>query len=145
VRVLFSACCESGLTRIGLGCRSGSRLAYGLLSTLVWALMVTSNQLGYNRIISDSISNTSRHGNVKQSLSGLCATVLRRTGKVLACINATWIVVACVLECTDVYQSCWCNSDVLFLGSHAYSVMLWTRNDIHAYWTPLVTSRNFWR
>ncbi|KAJ7205883.1 hypothetical protein C8J57DRAFT_1030760, partial [Mycena rebaudengoi] len=61
--------------------------------------------------------------NVKQSLSGLCATVLRRTGKVLACINATWIVVACVLEFTDVYQSCWCNSDVLLLGSHAYSVM----------------------
>ncbi|KAJ7833619.1 hypothetical protein B0H14DRAFT_3142558 [Mycena olivaceomarginata] len=124
----------------GLGCRSASRLAYGILSTVIWALMVTSNRLSYNWIISDSISDTSRHGNVKQSLSGLFAIVLRRTGKVLSCINATWIVVACVLECTDVYQSCWCNSDVLYLGSHAYSVMLWTREDFQAFWTPLMTS-----
>ncbi|KAJ7342854.1 hypothetical protein DFH08DRAFT_925191 [Mycena albidolilacea] len=124
----------------GLGCRSASRLAYGILSIVIWALMVTSNRSSYNWIISDSISDTSRHGNVKQSLSRLFAIVLRRTGKVLSCINATWIVVTFVLECTDVYQSCWCNSDVLYLGSHAYSVMLWTREDFHAFWTPLVTS-----
>ncbi|KAJ6592640.1 hypothetical protein B0H19DRAFT_1010213 [Mycena capillaripes] len=119
----------------GLGCRSGNRLVYGLLSTVVWAMLVISNRLSYNSIIS-----TSQHGAATRSLSDKCATILTRTAKILACINAIWIVLGCALEFASVYDSCWCNSTVLSLGYRAYSVMLLTQNDILKYWIPLVTS-----
>ncbi|KAJ6592629.1 hypothetical protein B0H19DRAFT_920809 [Mycena capillaripes] len=119
----------------GFGCRSGSRLVYGLLSTVVWAMLVLSNWLSHNSIIS-----TSQHGAAKRSLSDKCVTILTRTAKILACLNAIWIVLSCALEFSSAYYFCWCTSDVISLGSRAYSVMMLTQEDILQYWTTLITS-----
>jgi hypothetical protein len=63
---------------------------------------------------------------------------LRRLGKLLAAVNATWIVLVCLFQFTGVYDTCWCNSSVLYLGKHAYSVWIFTPADIAAFWYPVV-------
>ncbi|KAJ6628317.1 hypothetical protein B0H10DRAFT_1940513 [Mycena sp. CBHHK59/15] len=112
---------------IGLSCRSGSFLIYATVSTLVWILLVLSSVPNY------TVSTHRRKGLTAR----VCATIaLHRISKILAAMNALWIVLICLFQFTGLYDTCWCNSSVLHLGSRAYSLWILTPADIQAFWPP---------
>lgn len=106
----------------GLGCRSGAYILYGVVSTLVWATLVTSSALAHYAtqpvdIYGDGVYPRSTRFAARLSI------ILRRLGKVLATGNAVWIVLACILQFSSFFDRCYCNSSVLGLGSFAYDVI----------------------
>ncbi|KAJ6589768.1 hypothetical protein B0H19DRAFT_924057 [Mycena capillaripes] len=111
---------------VGLSCRSGSYLLYACASTLVWAMLILSSFLSWH-----SRSRTS-------PLAARAAVFLRRSGKILAAMNAAWIVSTCFFQFTGVYDSCFCTSSVIYLGARAYSVSILTTAEIDALWYPVV-------
>ncbi|KAJ7112476.1 hypothetical protein C8R44DRAFT_710993 [Mycena epipterygia] len=115
--------------RIGLSCRSGSLLLYACVSTLAWIMLVVSSVLTSTN---HEASKSRRH-----SRSVVVAIFLRRSGKLLAASNAVWLVLLCVLQFIGVYDTCWCNSSVLYLGRRAYSIWILTPSDIDAMWYPV--------
>ncbi|KAJ7198807.1 hypothetical protein GGX14DRAFT_536624 [Mycena pura] len=107
----------------GLGCRSGAYLLYGALSTLVWMLLVTSSTLAHYSaqptLDVEGLLSYTRASRVAGSL----AIALRRMGKLLATVNAVWIVLACIFQFSSFFDRCYCNSSVLGLGRAAYDVV----------------------
>ena len=65
------------------------------------------------------------------SITGTLAVILRRAGKVIAALNAVWIVFANVAEFSNLFDNCWCQSCVLSLGTaRAYNVIQATTADL---------------
>ncbi|KAL1747510.1 hypothetical protein HDZ31DRAFT_80355 [Schizophyllum fasciatum] len=140
----------------GLGCRSGAYLLYGLLSTLVWLIMVLSSILAHYSTIpsqpyigkagpsyempeaaassSSALPSSSVQSGRPQgaypSISATLAIALRRTGKLLATANTCFVIVACVFQFSNFFNRCYCNSSVLAHGAAAYDVMELTAGDI---------------
>ncbi|KAI0029078.1 hypothetical protein K488DRAFT_57203 [Vararia minispora EC-137] len=105
---------------IGLGCRSASYLVYVISATFIWAIMISSSFLAY---YAASVPKRPSGAPPSARTVGIAAIVLRRVGKLLAALNAIWIVLACMFQFSSFYSRCWCNSDVLSLGSRAYDVI----------------------
>ncbi|KAJ7702648.1 hypothetical protein B0H17DRAFT_1167074, partial [Mycena rosella] len=95
-----------------LACRSGSYLIYGLASSLIWGMLMASSRLSSRSLLSRSPPQRTPD---RLSFSVQCAIIMRRTTKVLACMNAIWIVFTCGLQFAGRYDTCWCNSSVLYL------------------------------
>ncbi|KAJ7621063.1 hypothetical protein FB45DRAFT_928236 [Roridomyces roridus] len=112
----------------GLACRSGSYLIYGVMSTLIWMLLVASSVLAHF---------LRRYMHTKSTrLAGILAIILRRTAKVLAALNTAWIVLACLFQFASFFDRCWCNSSVFYLGKRAYNVIDVTSHDVAALNAP---------
>ncbi|KAJ7449294.1 hypothetical protein FB451DRAFT_755375 [Mycena latifolia] len=121
----------------GLACRSGSYLIYGFLSTLVWMLLVTSSALAHYSTF--TVSFKGRYMHTKSTrVAGILAIILRRLGKILASINACWIVLACLFQFGRFFDRCWCNSSVFYLGKNAYNVIDVTPEDVAALNAPWI-------
>jgi hypothetical protein len=56
---------------------------------------------------------------VSLALSGC----LRRMGKLLAIANAGWVITTCILQYSDIYDTCFCNSSMITRGAAAYITM----------------------
>ena len=64
-------------------------------------------------------------------VAGTLAVIFRRMGKFIASLNAIWIVFANVAEFSNLFDNCWCNSDVLSLGyARGYNVIQATTADL---------------
>lgn len=115
----------------GLGCSSGSYVLYALTSTVIWALMVLSSAMAHYATIPP---HQQQHAQFDASTSGaaLASVALRRVGKLLAALNAIWIVVTCLLQLMGIFNSCYCNSSVLGLGSKAYTVIIFNQGDMQS-------------
>ncbi|KZV67014.1 hypothetical protein PENSPDRAFT_744607 [Peniophora sp. CONT] len=113
----------------GLGCRSGAYILYAVTGTIIWLLMVLSSFLSYYAATSNS---SPVHTLSSARVAAILSTGFRRIGKVLAILNATWIVVVCVFQFASFFDRCYCNSSVLGLGRGAYDVINFTANDVHA-------------
>lgn len=113
---------------IGLGCRSGSYLLYGVIGTIVWVCLLTSQLLSHEimlRYQREHIRNPSMDfrlphdpNNPNQYTrdrghSTLCAAavILRYTGKFLAIINTLWLIISSLLEFVGGFDNCWCEGD----------------------------------
>jgi hypothetical protein len=107
----------------GLSCRSGSYLMYASVSTIVWVLLVISSVLSSGPNPSSHLQQTS--------------VFLRRSGKSLAVLNSAWIILICIFQFAGVYDTCWCNGSVLYLGSRSYTVWIMTPADIAEFWYPV--------
>ncbi|GBE87040.1 hypothetical protein SCP_1002870 [Sparassis crispa] len=115
---------------IGLGCRSGAYLIYGIVSTMVWLILITSSALAHHAS-PRSYHASSPLANMRSvRLAGMLAIALRRVGKTLAFMNAVWIVLACVFQFSNVFDRCYCNSSVTGLGRNAYDVLVNTETDL---------------
>ncbi|KAF8996104.1 hypothetical protein BDQ17DRAFT_1392086 [Cyathus striatus] len=113
----------------GLGCRSSSYLAYGILSTVAWFLLIVSSILSHYVVSFESVNGKQRR--ISQVyVARMLAILLRRIGKFTASINAIWIVVLCMFQFTNFYDTCYCNSSVLGLGSSAYNVIILVKDDL---------------
>ncbi|KAJ7139079.1 hypothetical protein C8R44DRAFT_837667 [Mycena epipterygia] len=106
----------------GISCRAGSYLIYGVNATIVWILLVTSSGLAHYSTFTRTYNDRYLHTQSTR-LAGVISIVLRRTGKVLAALNATWIVLVCLLQFSSFFSRCWCNSSVFSLGKSAYNVI----------------------
>ncbi|KAF7340430.1 hypothetical protein MVEN_01963100 [Mycena venus] len=92
---------------IGIGCRSGSYLIYGIAATLSWLLLVLSNLVSHavmQRLEQD------RKGGSLGILGGIAVTT-RFTGKALAVLNAGWLIASSILEDIGTFQTCWCQTN----------------------------------
>ena len=126
---LFGA--EPSLLLLGLGCRSASYLAYGALSTLVWMMLLTSSILTYYSI--NAPTHTFQDNFILPLLVWVARRLsifLRRLGKLIAALNAVWIVVTGLLLFGNFYDRCYCNSSVMRLGKHAYDVIFLVPGDM---------------
>jgi len=106
----------------GLGCRSGAFLIYGGVATLIWVMLVLSSFLSH-------YSTTTRRNTLARVTRQL-SIILRRLGKILALINAIWIVVLCLFQFGKFFERCWCDSCVLGLGTKAFNEINFVGDDI---------------
>ena len=116
----------------GLGCRSGSYVVYGGISTMILVAMLLSSYLAYyakvrqgDGIIPDRWFNST-------ALAKGLVTFLRRISIVAAGCNSLFIILAGVFQFSNFYDTCYCNSSVLGRGSrHAYSTIAPSNNYYH--------------
>ncbi|KAJ6551672.1 hypothetical protein B0H19DRAFT_1264320 [Mycena capillaripes] len=121
----------------GLACRSGSYLIYGVNSTLVWILLVTSSGLAHYSTFTVSFKGRYMHTKATR-MAGVFSIILRRVGKVLASLNAVWILLACLFQFSSFFDRCWCNSSVFYLGKNAYNVIDVKPEDVAALNAPWI-------
>ena len=108
----------------GIGCRSGTYILYGIISTMIWLALLLSSYLShyanvrYDRgVVPGSWLNSA---NLAEGL----ATFLRRLSILVAGCNTLGIVLACVFQFSNFYSTCYCNSSVLGRGSkRAYYII----------------------
>jgi hypothetical protein len=122
---------------LGLACRSGSYLIYGVNSTLVWILLATSSMLAHYSTF--TLSFKGRYVHTKSTrFAGILSIILRRLGKILASLNTVWIILACLFQFGSVFDRCWCNSSVFYLRNHAYNVIHVGPEDVAALNSPWI-------
>jgi hypothetical protein len=117
---------------LGLGCRSASYILYGVLSTLVWMMLLTSSILTFystNTPAQLSRRYLASKLNLRFRVTRFLAICLRRFGKMIAILNTLWILATSILQFTGSYDRCYCNSSVLGLGKSAYNVIALTPGD----------------
>ncbi|KAG1728556.1 hypothetical protein EDB19DRAFT_1746441 [Suillus lakei] len=109
---------------VGLGCRSLGYLIYGALATIVWAMLVMSSILSHH---ASSYSDRPRSpfSSITIRLVKVVSNLLRWGGKLVAIVNAIWIIAAGMLQFTSIYDNCYCNSSVLGRGAqYAYDIIV---------------------
>ncbi|KDR79636.1 hypothetical protein GALMADRAFT_137430 [Galerina marginata CBS 339.88] len=114
---------------IGLGCRSASYVAYAGVSTLVWAILLISSILAYYSTAHSTPNEGDSLRPTRSRIAGSISIFLRRLGKVVGMLNALWIVAMGIMQFSGIYDRCYCNSSVFFLGKNAYNVITLTQDD----------------
>jgi hypothetical protein len=106
--------------RQGIGCRTMGYFLYGVMSTLIWMMLLMSSILAhYSAAYSHRPPPSAR---VALALSHC----LRWTGKLCAVINFFLVVLACVFQYSNFYDRCFCNSSVFSRRGGAYAVIIET-------------------
>lgn len=97
----------------GIGCRSGGYALYGGFATLVWILLTASMFFSHAALLRYQREHRNtpaidfrKHNTRTWGHSALCgAAVLTRVlGKLIAALNAFWLVLSSLLEYTGVYD-----------------------------------------
>jgi hypothetical protein len=87
-------------------------------------MLLTSSILTY---CSTNTPTHSFHGHAILALRGRIARwlsiFLRRLGKLIAGLNALWIVATGLFQFSSFYDRCYCNSSVTGLSKYAYNVI----------------------
>ncbi|KAF9060608.1 hypothetical protein BDP27DRAFT_1339386 [Rhodocollybia butyracea] len=91
---------------VGLGCRSGGYLIYGIAATVSWLMLVFSNLISHE--VMQRLEVRDQRG--MHGLRGL-AVITRITGKTIAIFNAVWLIASSVMEDIGAFQTCWCDTD----------------------------------
>ncbi|KAJ7264121.1 hypothetical protein B0H12DRAFT_274609 [Mycena haematopus] len=100
---------EYNTPAVGLGCRSGSYLIYGVAATVSWFLLVCS-QFCSHELMKRLERDPHRQTVGDRILAGL-AVVTRVVGKAIAIANAGWLITLSVLEEIGAFQTCLCQTD----------------------------------
>ncbi|EIW75018.1 hypothetical protein CONPUDRAFT_66805 [Coniophora puteana RWD-64-598 SS2] len=114
---------------VGLACRSLSLLTYGLLSTMIWMMMLASSVAAHYAISHhqddyDPLFNHVHH------IWKRAADVFRLIGQVLAVLNSIIFFSIPVLEFANLFDNCYYDSSVLGLGrAGAYNVVTLLNSD----------------
>ena len=108
----------------GLGCRSGSYILYGIVSTMIWAASLLSSCLAdYAKARYDRSATPRSRFNSASLVKGL-ATLLRRLATFAAYCNSIGVILACVFQFSNFFSTCYCNSSVLGRGAaNAYNII----------------------
>ncbi|KAG1728557.1 hypothetical protein EDB19DRAFT_157705 [Suillus lakei] len=101
-----------------IGCRSMGYLLYGVISTLVWMMLLMSSILAHY--------STADPRQLSARVALAFSHVLRWMGKLLAIINFFLVVLACVFQYSSFYDRCYCNSSVFSRQGAAYAVIIET-------------------
>lgn len=133
----------------GLGCRSGSYLIYGGLATVTFFFLVCSmflSHAGMLRLQKQTLSTPAADGDGDQDqgqhslrrscsslwckLLGISAVILRVAGKLLAIVNAVWLLLSTFFELVGFYESCTCNGMPWWLKEKAWVLLFKTDVDL---------------
>ena len=107
----------------GLGCRSGSYILYGIVSTMIWLGLLLSSYLAHFAKVRHDHGVPRAGLNIVTVAEGL-STFLRRLSIMAAGCNTLCIILACVFQFSNFYSTCYCNSSVLGRGGqHAYNII----------------------
>lgn len=98
---------------VGLGCRSLSYLLYGVVSTIIWMMLLISS------ILAHYYAAYSYRASLSERVALACSHSLRRMGKLLAIANSVWVVMMCILQYSGFYHTCWCSSNMIHTGKTA--------------------------
>ncbi|KAF9786458.1 hypothetical protein BJ322DRAFT_788732 [Thelephora terrestris] len=108
----------------GLGCRSGTYILYGAVSTTIWLTLLLSSYLAHCAKVQHDHGDPSRSRLNSANLAEGLATFLRRLATFAAFCNTICIIGACVFQFSDTFSNCYCNSSVLGRGAqHAFNVI----------------------
>jgi len=101
----------------GLGCQSLTYIIYGVVSTVIWMMLLVSSILAhYSAAYSRRVSLPAR---VALALSHW----LRWMAKLLAIVNSMWAVALCAIAYSNVFNTYFCNSSMFSRGKGAYNVL----------------------
>ncbi|KAG1766415.1 hypothetical protein EDD22DRAFT_355853 [Suillus occidentalis] len=95
---------------VGLGCRSLSYLLYGVVSTIIWMMLLISS------ILAHYSAAYSYRASLSERVALACSHSLRRMGKLLAIANSLWVILMCILQYSGFYSTCFCNSNMIHRG-----------------------------
>ena len=108
----------------GFGCRSGTYVLYGVISTMIWFTLMLSSYLAHCAKVRHARGDLPRPGFNSANLARSLATFLRRLSTFVAVCNTLCIILACVFQFSDVYSTCYCNSSVLGRGAkYAFDII----------------------
>ena len=108
----------------GLGCRSGSYIIYGIVSTMIWLGLLSSSYLAHYAKVRHDSGVVPGSGFNSINLAKNLATFLRRLSILTASCNALYVIIVCVFQFSNFYSTCYCNSSVLGRGSqHAFNII----------------------
>ncbi|KAJ7449314.1 hypothetical protein FB451DRAFT_756169 [Mycena latifolia] len=121
----------------GIGCRAGSYVVYGVLSTVIWMMLVASSVLAHYSTFTATFND--RYVHTKSTrMAGITSIVLRRTAKTLASLNSIWIVLACLLQFSSFFDRCFCNSSIFTLGKRGFNAIDILSSDVAALTAPWI-------
>jgi hypothetical protein len=126
---------------IGIGCRSFVYMTYTLISTFCCILLILASEFSdtecYRRE-ADKMRREGQNPTIKPSaFLATAAICCRFAGEILAILNSMLVVMSCIFEFSGVYQSCFCKSSHIGLGSKAYVSFLSTEESVQIariYW-----------
>ncbi|KAJ7749814.1 hypothetical protein DFH07DRAFT_1062263 [Mycena maculata] len=112
---------------VGLGCRSGSYLIYGIAATASWAFLV------FSHLCSHAFMQRHEHNPARRmdSLAAL-AVITRGAGKAIAIGNALWLVLFSFMEDMGMFETCWCQTCALQYGANGWTPVFKAANDLRA-------------
>ena len=114
---------------IGLGCRSGAYILYGIVSTMIWAALLLSSYLAHYAKVRHDRGDAPRGGFSSVKFAKGLATFLRRLSTFAACCNTIGIILVCVFQFSNFFSRCYCNSSVLGRGSRNAFTIIDTSRD----------------
>jgi hypothetical protein len=121
----------------GLGCRSGSYILYGVISTMIWLTLMLSSYLAHCAKVRHARGDVPRSGFNSANLARGLAAFLRRLSTFAAVCNTLCIILACVFQFSDFFSTCYCNSSVLGRGAqYAFNIIApgYNYNHMKAAW-----------
>ncbi|KAG1825592.1 uncharacterized protein BJ212DRAFT_1294999 [Suillus subaureus] len=87
-------------------------------------------ELQYSRALFCSLFQSKNDPPPREPLSARVSLVLshclRKMGKLLAIANSGWVITTCILQYSDVYDTCFCNSSMISRGAAAYITIIET-------------------
>ncbi|TDL13726.1 hypothetical protein BD410DRAFT_688823, partial [Rickenella mellea] len=126
--------------KVGLGCRAGFYLIYGVAATFVWILLVISSLLSHEIMLQhertfrpDTHDRTELKGQNSRTFLHALAVCTRFMGKSIAVLNAMWLVTISILGYTGTLETCWCAANALSEGNRGW---------VDIFRVP--TSSNYW-
>ncbi|KAH8831116.1 hypothetical protein DL96DRAFT_1523993 [Flagelloscypha sp. PMI_526] len=99
---------------VGLGCRSGSYLLYGILGTVSGTLLMASSILSHDFMAWHEGERQKQDPMPRSMLwRRLLAVLFRWVGILFAIGNAFWLLTFSIMEDIGFFQTCWCQGDLL--------------------------------
>ncbi|KAI0129846.1 hypothetical protein BJ170DRAFT_289950 [Xylariales sp. AK1849] len=119
---------------VGLGCRSGSYIVYGVVGTTSFALLFASSIFSHAAMLQHQATRlTRRHDHANERLAGpdpgsltcfrVCAVLTRVLGRVLVVFNSAWIILISLWELIGFFNNCWCDGVSLSKGDKGFIIL----------------------
>jgi hypothetical protein len=123
---------------IGIGCRSFVYMTYSLVSIFCCILLIFASEFSDSECYRREINSMNQTADPKpNALLATVAICCRFLGRIIAILNSIFVVLSCIFEFAGVYQSCFCKSSRIGLGSAAYITFLTTEQSVdiaRPYW-----------
>jgi hypothetical protein len=116
---------------VGLGCRSGSYLIYGIAATASWLLLIFSNLVSHTYMQRLEHNPYQQRSMTMAFLGGLAVTT-RHMGKAIAISNAAWLVASSIMEDIGAFQTCWCQTNALRYHENGWTPVFKNASDLRA-------------
>ncbi|KAJ7886689.1 hypothetical protein B0H13DRAFT_1627864 [Mycena leptocephala] len=116
---------------VGLGCRSGSYLIYGVAATASWLLLVFSNLVSHT-YMQRLEHNPHYRGRTMMTFFGALAVITRHLGKAIAVTNAAWLIASSVMEDIGTFQTCWCQTDAFQYHENGWTAVFKNASDLRS-------------